>query len=44
VTTVSNAMFGFGPVFTIGQSSGTSRVFGETFEANYGEAADFEYS
>ncbi len=44
VTTVSNAMFGFGPVFTIGQSSGTSRVFGETFEANYGEAASFEYS
>lgn len=44
LTTVSNAMFGFAPVFTPGQSSGTSEVFGESFEANYGEAADFEYS
>jgi hypothetical protein len=44
VTTVSNAMFGFAPVFTIGQSSGTSGLLGETFEANYGEAARFEYS
>jgi hypothetical protein len=43
-TTMSNAMFGFGPVFTLGQSSGSSRVFGESFEANYGEAARFEYS
>jgi hypothetical protein len=43
-TTMSNAMFGFGPVFTIGQSSGTSGLFGERFEANYGEAARFEYS
>jgi hypothetical protein len=44
LTTVSNAMFGFAPVFTIGQSSGTSQAFGESFEANYGEAATFEYS
>jgi hypothetical protein len=44
VTTVSNAMFGFAPVFTLGQSSGTSGLFGDSFEADYGEAAEFEYS
>lgn len=44
VTTVSNAMFGFAPTFTIGRSSGTSGLFGESFEASYGEAAEFEYS
>jgi len=44
VTTVSNAMFGFAPTFTIGQSSGTSSAFGESFEASYGEAAQFEYA
>lgn len=44
VTTVSNAMFGFAPVFTLGRSSGTSGLFGESFEASYGEAAEFEYS
>lgn len=44
VTQMSNAMFGFAPVFTLGQSSGTSGLFGETFEAEYGEAANFEYS
>ena len=44
LTQVSNAMFGFAPVFTLGQSSGTSGLFGESFEADYGEAASFEYS
>jgi hypothetical protein len=44
VTTISNAMFGFAPTYTIGQSSGTSGAFGESFEASYGEAADFEYA
>jgi hypothetical protein len=44
LTTVSNAMFGFAPVFTIGQSSGTSKIFGEPFDPNYGEAAAFEYA
>ena len=43
-TTVSNAPFGFAPVFALGQSSGSSGLFGESFEANYGEAADFEYT
>jgi hypothetical protein len=44
VTTVSNAMFGFAPTFTIGRSSGTSSALGESFEASYGEAAQFEYA
>jgi hypothetical protein len=44
VTTVNNSMFGFAPVFTLGQSSGSSGLFGDSFEANYGEAAEFEYS
>ncbi|MGH2837511.1 MAG: DUF1326 domain-containing protein, partial [Thermoleophilaceae bacterium] len=43
-TTASNTAFGFAPVFTIGQSSGSSGLFGESFEANYGEAAEFEYT
>jgi hypothetical protein len=44
LTTVNNSMFGFAPVFTLGQSSGTSQAFGESFDANYGEAASFEYA
>ncbi|MGH2839483.1 MAG: DUF1326 domain-containing protein [Solirubrobacteraceae bacterium] len=43
-TTVSNSMFGFAHVFTLGQSTGTSGLFGESFEADYGEAAEFEYA
>jgi hypothetical protein len=43
-TTASNTAFGFAPVFTLGQSSGSSGLFGESFEANYGEAAEFEYT
>jgi hypothetical protein len=43
-TTASNAAFGFAPVFTLGKSSGSSGLFGESFEANYGEAAEFEYT
>jgi hypothetical protein len=43
-TTASNAAFGFAPVFRLGQSSGSSGLFGESFEANYGEAAEFEYT
>ena len=44
VTTANNTAFGFAPVFTLGRSSGTSSMFGESFEANYGEAAKFEYA
>jgi hypothetical protein len=43
-TTASNAAFGFAPVFTLGQSSGSSGILGESFEASYGEAAEFEYT
>ncbi len=43
-TTMSNAGFGFAPVFRLGQSSGSSGILGESFEANYGEAAEFEYT
>ena len=43
-TTVSDAAFGFAPVFTLGKSAGSSGLFGESFEANYGEAAEFEYA
>ena len=44
LTTVSNAMFGFAPTFTLGRSSGRSGVLDIEFDANYGEAAEFEYS
>ena len=43
-TTAHNAPFGFAPVFTLGRSSGSSGILGERFEANYGEAAEFEYT
>lgn len=43
-TTASNASFGFAPVFTLGRSSGSSGILGESFEASYGEAAEFEYT
>lgn len=43
-STASNAAFGFAPVFRFGRSSGSSGVLGESFEASYGEAAEFEYT
>ncbi len=43
-TTMSNASFGFAPVFEIGTAGGTMDVFGHSAAASYGEAADFEYS
>lgn len=43
-TTISNASFGFAPVFEIGNASGTVDAFGHSAPASYGEAADFEYS
>jgi hypothetical protein len=43
-TTMTNAAFGFAPVFEIGNASGTVDAFGHTAPASYGEAADFEYS
>lgn len=43
-TTMSNASFGFAPVFEIGNASGSVDAFGHSFAASYGEAADFEYA
>jgi hypothetical protein len=43
-TTVSNAMFGFAPTYKIGKGSGRSDAFGLSFDARYGESADFEFS
>jgi hypothetical protein len=43
-TTARNAPFGLAPEFTLGKSSGTSGIFGDSFEANYGEAAQFEWA
>ncbi len=43
-TTMSNAVFGFAPVFEIGTAAGKLEVFGHSWDASYGEAADFEYS
>jgi hypothetical protein len=44
VTTVSDAPFGFAPKFTIGSSSGQSGILGQSYEANYGEAAEFDWA
>jgi hypothetical protein len=44
VTTARNAAFGFAPEFTIGKSSGRSGVLGQSFEANYAEAAQFKWA
>ena len=43
-STANNTAFGFAPVFRFGKSSGSSGILGESFEANYGEAAEFEYT
>jgi hypothetical protein len=43
-TTVSNAMFGFAPTYKIGKGSGRSEAFGLSFDARYGESAEFEFS
>ena len=43
-TTVSNAMFGFAPTYKVGKGSGRSEAFGLSFEARYGESAEFEFS
>ena len=42
--TASNAPFGFAPTFALGTSSGSSGALGQSFEASYGEAAEFEYT
>jgi hypothetical protein len=43
-TTTKNAMFGFAPEFAIGRASGKSNAFGLSFDASYGEMAEYEFS
>jgi hypothetical protein len=43
-TTVSNAMFGFAPTFTIGKSSGRLTTPMGEVDTVYGESADYEYA
>jgi hypothetical protein len=43
-TTVKGAMFGFAPEYKVGKGSGRSDRFGLSFDPNYAEAADFEFS
>jgi YD repeat-containing protein len=43
-TVARNAPFGLAPEFTLGKSAGKSGLFGESFDANYGEAAKFEWA
>ncbi|KUL24769.1 DUF1326 domain-containing protein [Streptomyces regalis] len=43
-TKIRNAMFGFAPEFEVGRSSGRSDAFGLSYEASYGETADYVFS
>lgn len=43
-TKIKNAMFGFAPEFEVGRSSGRSDAFGLSYEASYGETADYVFS
>jgi hypothetical protein len=43
-TTVSNALFGFAPVYTVGKGSGRLNVFGSSHDVRYAESAEYEYS
>jgi hypothetical protein len=43
-TTVKGAMYGFAPEYKVGKGSGKSNRFGMSFDPNYAEAADFEFS
>jgi hypothetical protein len=44
-TTVTNAIFGFAPVYRVGKAtSGRFSVFGESYDSSYAEAAEYEYS
>jgi hypothetical protein len=43
-TTVSNAMFGFAPIFTVGKASGRITLPVGEAETVYGESAAFEFS
>ena len=43
-TTMRNAAFGFAPEFEVGTSTGHVEAFGYSFDASYGEHADFMFA
>jgi len=43
-TKIRNAMFGFAPEFEVGRTTGRSDAFGMSYEASYGETADYVFS
>ncbi|MBE8473559.1 DUF1326 domain-containing protein [Streptomyces justiciae] len=43
-TKIKNAMFGFAPEFEVGRTTGRSDAFGLTYEASYGETAEYVFS
>ncbi|MFJ5727060.1 DUF1326 domain-containing protein [Streptomyces paradoxus] len=43
-TKIRNAMFGFAPEFEVGRTSGRSDAFGLSYEASYGETAEYVFS
>ena len=43
-TTVKNAIFGLAPEYQIGKGTGRSNAFGITYEASYGQSAEFEFT
>jgi hypothetical protein len=43
-TKIKNAMFGFAPEFEVGTTTGRSNAFGLSYEASYGERADYVFS
>jgi hypothetical protein len=43
-TTVKDAMFAFAPVFTVGKTSGSGTVLGESVDWVYGERAEYDYT
>jgi hypothetical protein len=44
-TTVTNAIFGFAPIYRPGKAtSGRFSVFGKSYDGSYAEAAEYEYS
>ncbi|MDJ0342045.1 DUF1326 domain-containing protein [Streptomyces sp. H10-C2] len=43
-TKIKNAAFGFAPEFEVGRTAGRSDAFGLSYEASYGETADYVFS
>ncbi|MFF4501420.1 DUF1326 domain-containing protein [Streptomyces sp. NPDC001401] len=43
-TKIKNAMFGFAPEFEVGRTTGRSDAFGLSYDASYGETAQYVFS